>query len=130
MAVSDGRRRAAGETIRKLRNLRGWSEEYVAMQLGISQRQYSRLETGQAELKLSQLDAISGLLGLSTIDLLSFNERILFEAREEHDVADPNNGINKPPLPVQEQYEARIDHLEKEIVFLRKQLELAILRKR
>lgn len=116
----------AGEKVRKLRDLRGWSEEWMAQQLGMSQRQYSRYETGEAELKISLLDAISKLFGITTIDLLSFDERVFFSNCEQAHAFGSNNTYNASSLKEREQYEARIRHLEDEVAFLRSQLEKAL----
>jgi transcriptional regulator with XRE-family HTH domain len=41
--------------IRKLRREKDFSQEYVAFQLGISQKSYSKIENGKTELKHSIL---------------------------------------------------------------------------
>ena len=41
--------------IRKIRELKGFSQDYMAQQLSISQRQYSRIEKNETEIALSKL---------------------------------------------------------------------------
>lgn len=57
--------------IRKLREIHGYPQEYVAFQLGVSQAAYSKKETGRTELSLSVLQQVSSLYNISLTDLLS-----------------------------------------------------------
>ncbi|MGB0254704.1 MAG: helix-turn-helix domain-containing protein [Flavobacteriaceae bacterium] len=43
------------QNIRKIRELKGYSQQYVAIALNISQRQYSRLENNEVDIKISIL---------------------------------------------------------------------------
>ncbi len=57
--------------IRKLREVYGYPQEYVAFQMGISQAAYSKKETGKTELSLMGLQQVSQLYNVSLIDLIS-----------------------------------------------------------
>lgn len=57
--------------IRKLREIHGYPQEYVAFQLGVSQAAYSKKETGRTELSLTVLQQVTSLYGISLVDLLS-----------------------------------------------------------
>ncbi|WP_338870778.1 helix-turn-helix transcriptional regulator [Spirosoma sp. SC4-14] len=57
--------------IRKLREIHGYPQEYVAFQLGVSQAAYSKKETGRTELTLTVLQQVSSLYNISLNDLLS-----------------------------------------------------------
>lgn len=57
--------------IRKLREIHGYPQEYVAFQLGVSQAAYSKKETGRTELSLTVLQQVTSLYGISLTDLLS-----------------------------------------------------------
>ncbi|AQG80155.1 helix-turn-helix domain-containing protein [Spirosoma montaniterrae] len=59
--------------IRKLREIHGYPQEYVAFQLGVSQAAYSKKETGRTELSLTVLQQVSALYGISLIDLINLN---------------------------------------------------------
>jgi len=54
-----------GQNIRKIRELKGYSQEYVANALEISQRNYSHIEKNEIELNLSKLSKISEILEVS-----------------------------------------------------------------
>jgi transcriptional regulator with XRE-family HTH domain len=59
-----------GYKIKKLREIQNLTQEYIAGQLGISQRAYSKVETGVTRLTVERLTAIARILCLSESDLL------------------------------------------------------------
>ncbi len=67
------------KNIRKIRELKGFSQQYVANVLGMSQRHLSRLENDETPIKLSTLNRICRILDVSFETLLSFDERVLFQ---------------------------------------------------
>jgi len=60
-----------GNKIRTIRELRGYSQEYVAAKLDIAQNTYSKLETNQTKLSTEMLDKIAAVLDVSINDILS-----------------------------------------------------------
>ena len=62
-----------GLKIKKLREFRNLSQEYMAQQLGISQSQYSRLENGNCKVEPSQLQRIAELLETTIKDIKTFD---------------------------------------------------------
>jgi len=44
-----------GQNIRKIRELKGYTQEYIAKELEINQRNYSRIENNELELSLNRL---------------------------------------------------------------------------
>lgn len=66
-----------GEKIKTIRELRGFSQEFMANKLGIAQNTYSKLETGQTKLNADALRKIAELLGVSPIDILSSQPTII-----------------------------------------------------
>jgi transcriptional regulator with XRE-family HTH domain len=57
--------------IRKLREVHGYPQEYVAFQMGISQAAYSKKETGKTNLSLTVLQQVSQLYDIALTDLIS-----------------------------------------------------------
>jgi transcriptional regulator with XRE-family HTH domain len=57
--------------LRKYRELRNYSQEYLADQLGISQNAYSKVESSQTKLTVSRLKMIASILEVSEEDLLN-----------------------------------------------------------
>lgn len=59
-----------GSVIRKYRELRNYSQEYVAGKMGISQNAYSKIENNITQLTVSHIRQISAILEVSVMDLL------------------------------------------------------------
>lgn len=103
--------------IRQLRELKGFSQEYIAIQLGISQRAYSKLETNQTRLDWLKITKIAQVLDMDPVDLISFDDNQIFNKYNES-----VRYINQMPEKLIEQYERQIERLENDIVFLKEQL--------
>ena len=72
-----------GEKIKTIRELRGYSQEYMADQLGIAQNTYSKIETGQTKLSAEKLKQVTEILGVSSADILS-NQPALINFGQTH----------------------------------------------
>ena len=59
-----------GTVIRKFREMRNYSQEYVAGKMGISQNAYSKIENNITQLTVSHVRQISAILEVSVMDLL------------------------------------------------------------
>ncbi|MCF6350336.1 MAG: helix-turn-helix domain-containing protein [Flavobacteriaceae bacterium] len=68
-----------GLNIKKIRELKGYSQDYMANQLTISQRQFSRIEKNEVDLNLSRLNDISKLLEVTPSQILGFDEKFIFQ---------------------------------------------------
>jgi transcriptional regulator with XRE-family HTH domain len=60
-----------GPKIRMLRELQGFSQDYLATQLGMTQASYSRIETNQTKLTTDMLEKIANVLDVSVADIMS-----------------------------------------------------------
>ena len=107
-----------GYKIRKVRELKGFTQEYVAQQLGVSQKAYSKIECGETKPEIARLDEIAKILEVSPADLSSFDESFIFNNCTQAG-GNFNHFINQLPERLVEQYDARIKQLEEEVVFLR-----------
>lgn len=58
---------------RKLREIHGYPQEYVAFQMGISQAAYSKKESGRTQLSVLCLSKLAELYHLSLTDLISLS---------------------------------------------------------
>lgn len=63
------------QTIRVLRCISGYPQEYVAHLLGISQSAYSRQERGETNMSIEHLEKIGAIYNLSVTDLLNKNSK-------------------------------------------------------
>ena len=105
-----------GNSIRKIREIKGFSQQYVASKLHISQRQLSRIENNETDIKFSHIQRLCNALEVSVTQLLNFNENVFFQNKQAPSESVKNNELL--PVKLIEQYESRISHLEKEVVFL------------
>ena len=105
----------------KLRNARtqkGYTQEYMAEGLGISQKQYSRIENGESGITFDYLEKICEKLEINPQDL--FTCEIKQESQNQSGgFANAYLLINEFPEKLIEQYEKRLKAQEEEISFLR-----------
>lgn len=59
-----------GTVLRKYREIRNYSQDYVARKMGISQNAYSKIENNITQLTVNHLKQISQILEVSVLDLL------------------------------------------------------------
>lgn len=63
------------EVLRENRLKKGYSQEYLADILGISQSQFSKLEKGEVYFRINELSKIIELLEINPLELIDFNEK-------------------------------------------------------
>lgn len=108
--------------IKKIRELKGISQDYVASQLEISQRAYSKIETGSTRLRWDHIQDIAKILGIDPMEMIQADESLVFNhCQQSGKFGDLYNNF---PKELKEQYEIQIKYLKEEITFLRKQLEI------
>ncbi|HVY75455.1 MAG TPA: helix-turn-helix transcriptional regulator [Puia sp.] len=66
----DKRQLYIGEKIRQRRMIKGYSQEYMAFQLEISQNAYSKIEREETEMTVNRLYEIAEVLGVSVYEFL------------------------------------------------------------
>ncbi|WP_345213151.1 helix-turn-helix transcriptional regulator [Mucilaginibacter gynuensis] len=69
--------RSVAANIRKQRESKNYTQEYLAAKLKISQNAYSKIELGYTKITLERLFQIADVLGVSSIDLINIDQ---FEA--------------------------------------------------
>lgn len=98
--------------IRKIRELRSYSQEYMAEKLKISVRAYGNIENGKTSLKIDRLLSICSLLNVSFEQLLHFScNELITEGRS----------VNRYSVFEEELRSLReqVTRLNKELLFLR-----------
>jgi transcriptional regulator with XRE-family HTH domain len=79
-----------GEKIRMIREIRGYSQEYMACQLGMAQNSYSKIETGQTKLTVERLKNVADVLEVSSSDIISREPAIInFKGDQWSDTISP-----------------------------------------
>jgi transcriptional regulator with XRE-family HTH domain len=107
--------------IKQIRELKNVTQEYIATQLGLSIRAYSKIETGETQLTINRLNEISKALGVDPFEVLGFDDKQVFNNCKQ----DGYIGINHINLPEKliQQYEKTIAVLEDEVKLLKSLLE-------
>jgi transcriptional regulator with XRE-family HTH domain len=102
------------EKIKHLRELKNYTQEYMAVQLGMTQAGYSKIESGQTDVTYSKLEEIAKLLEVSVEDLLAFDSQRFFNSF--NNIKGNNNGsitIGAEANEIKKLYEDKIILLEK-----------------
>ena len=107
-----------GLKIRQIRELKGYSQEFMAHKLAISQRAYSKVERNETKIDWDKITQISKILEIEPIDLVSFDDNLIFNNCTQSGKMNTFNIHTNEKLI--EQYEKRILQLEEEVQFLRK----------
>jgi transcriptional regulator with XRE-family HTH domain len=106
--------------LKQLRELKNYTQEYMATELGLSTRAYSKIEAGETQLTINRLNEISRVLGIEPIEILGFDHKNIFNnCTQEGDNSTMGTSTYLAPDKLMVQYEQRIKHLESEIIFLR-----------
>jgi transcriptional regulator with XRE-family HTH domain len=120
-----------GRKIKKLRELRNYSQDYMASQLGISQSTYSQLETEDAGLSPDRLEKIATLLQITVSDIENFDDRMIFNITVKENTIDGNgyvhnNTINTadPDSKIFKLMEDKIRLLEEQNEFLKEKIKM------
>lgn len=106
--------------LKQLRELKNFTQEHVAQQLGLTTRAYSKIESGETQLTINRLNEISKILDVDPIEAMGFDHKNVFNnCKQEGNYNTIGSSTYQVPDKLLEQYEGRIRHLEDEILFLR-----------
>jgi transcriptional regulator with XRE-family HTH domain len=111
-----------GHKVKKLRELKNFTQNHMALELGISQSAYSKMELGESEITYGKLEKISEILGISLEDISSFNEQMIFNVMHNQ----TGNGfvVNKGVSDQERKlYEDQIRLLQEQNDYLKRMLE-------
>ena len=115
-----------GEKIRKVRTIKGYSQEYVSEKLKISQPAYSDIEKNKTKITLETLKELAKIFEVEVNDLMSFDENQVFN----NTFNENSNGffnvqkvINENFDKEREAYLEQIKFLKEEIIYLRSKLD-------
>lgn len=110
----------AGHSIKKFRELRNYTQEYMAEMLGISQNAYSKIENGRTRLTTDRLKKIAGILEISVFLLLDPHSVIPSPANQSPDIWQEQRKIYEHTIAI---LQREIEHLRKEKAQLAMMLE-------
>ncbi len=117
--------------IKKFRELKSFTQEYMANNLNISQAAYSKIEKGDTNLTLSKLDTIAKTLEVDINNILDFDEKMFFNIsnnQNDNNQYTTQNGVVFGDFDKERKlYDDQINllkdenkHLKEEVEFLRK----------
>jgi transcriptional regulator with XRE-family HTH domain len=72
-ATCDAKTKEVAANIRKVREFRNYTQDYLAAKLNISQNAYSKIELGYSNITLNRLINIAEVLQFEVTDLISMN---------------------------------------------------------
>jgi transcriptional regulator with XRE-family HTH domain len=106
--------------LKNLRELKNLTQEYMAQQMGLTTRAYSKIESGETQLTINRLNEIASILGVDTIEALGFDHQNIFNnCKQDGNYNTIGTSTYQMPEKLIEQYEKRIQQLESEVIFLR-----------
>jgi transcriptional regulator with XRE-family HTH domain len=120
------------QNIKNIRELKNFTQDYMATQLDITQGAYSKIERGETDMPLSRLEQIAKILGIKLLDIVGFEEGkiCLYVSKDKYsDNSKHGNGskgfvVNSNASEKEKLYEQMIQQQKEEIVFLKKMLEV------
>jgi transcriptional regulator with XRE-family HTH domain len=130
------------EKIKFIRSLKSWTQEQVADKLGITTHAYAKIERGETDVNFSRLEQIAEVMEIDLLQLLSFDEKNIFNFNKNHSqshiVCQVNSSMqqseNKHELEkanlMNEQLQKEVEYLTKEVNYLKEMINNLLLLKK
>ena len=110
---------SVGKTIKNIRELRNYTQAYVAEQLGISVSGYGKIERDETDITLSRLKQIAQILDTQMEQILDFNPGHIFN-QYNNKLA---NGIVQNQQIISDTFiHQKLENIQKEVRELREKL--------
>lgn len=103
-----------GQKIKSFREIRNYTQEYMANSLNMSTTAYGKIERDETKMTLTKLDAIAKVLDTDFRTITDFDEKKIFNITHADNAAIGNNNVFYNER-VMKQYEDIIDHLKGEV---------------
>lgn len=103
------------KNIKELRKFLGYSQEYMAQELKISQPAYGKIENGDRELKLKTLMQIAHILNVTIMDLINFKVKKPIKSIYNKQDVDPNQSVVRDSEASYKMYKEEIKRLKETI---------------
>ena len=75
--------KVCGQNIRKIRRSKDLTQEYMAFEMGISQKAYSDIENSKVKINLEILTKISAILDIKPSDICSISHQCCTDGYED-----------------------------------------------
>ena len=111
-----------GQKIKKLRELKNLTQSHMAIELGLTQGAYSKIEAGESEITYNKLEKISGLLGMKPEEVIAFNDQMVFNSMNNPQGGNVFSHVNQQGISSYERklYGEQIHLLKEEVSHLKK----------
>jgi|JI10StandDraft_1071094.scaffolds.fasta_scaffold96503_1 transcriptional regulator with XRE-family HTH domain len=107
------------DKIRKIRDYKGFTQDYMAEKLSLSQKAYSKIERGEVKLDWNRINEIALLLEVSPVDLVSNDYIFTFNNCSQSGKIETINNLS---TDLKETYEKLIKEMENTINSLKVEL--------
>ena len=115
-----------GEKIRKIRTLKGFSQEFVSEKLKMKQPEYSKIENGKSKITLDVIQELAEIFEIDVIDLINFDESQVFNNtfnQESNGFFNVKKVVNDSFKNERNSYLNQIKSQNEEIMYLRNKLD-------
>lgn len=75
--------KVCGQNIRKIRRSKDFTQEYMAFEMGISQKAYSDIENSKVKINLEILTKISDILEIKPSDICSISHKCGMDGNDD-----------------------------------------------
>jgi|688.fasta_scaffold1444578_1 transcriptional regulator with XRE-family HTH domain len=113
--------KAVSNSIKLLREAKGYSQSYMAQKLHVTQQAYSAMEITPENMSLKRLHDVADLLQVDVVTLLDIDINTQHNFNKQGGIAKPNM-VNQQTVVKNVLYQRLIAQLTDEIVFLKSQL--------
>jgi transcriptional regulator with XRE-family HTH domain len=110
-----------GGRIRKVRELKGLSQENLAEELGMSVPGYGRIERDEVSVNMNRLKQIADVLDVGIDTIIGFDENVAFN--NFNSKIEQQIGKYDMPSEIKKLYEENITLLKEKIILLEKEIE-------
>lgn len=112
-----------GTKVKKLRELKNFTQEFMANALEMTPSGYGKIERNETEVSYQKLERIADILGIKVEDIINFNESFIFNVM--HNQTGNGYVVNNISTSDNEKklYEQIIAQQKDEVSYLRKVIE-------
>lgn len=114
------------EKLKKIRSENDFTQEYLALELDVSQKTYSNMENGISKINLLQIKKIAEVYDVRVLELIkelfSIDDQLVVDEEKFEELSTNNNYFEKIEVPIDllKNFEERIKE-QKEIIRLQEE---------
>jgi transcriptional regulator with XRE-family HTH domain len=106
-----------GKKIKLLRELKGFKQDYIAEQLGMTQNGYGKIERDETDIPYSRLESIAKVFEVSVSDLINLNQQKI-----HYSITNNNSQIENVISKVEHLYNSEHQRIETRLTKLEQEL--------